>query len=121
MAEAALKAAPLPEAAQPVGTRSLEVRNIAALLTGQGMTWGLSFLLTLFLPRYLGAVNLGKLTFAASIAEMAREFVLLGTSTFLVREIARERSRLSAYLGHALLLRTMASVVVAAAAVGMAR
>ena len=42
-------------------------KNATILMASQLVTWALTFALTIFLPRYLGAVNAGKLTIANSI------------------------------------------------------
>lgn len=98
-------AAAPPPAAAPSGQSRLVGRNIAATLATQLISWGLTFAVTLVLPRYLGAAGLGKLTFAASFVGVFAAFVSLGTSTALVKMIARSRERLGELLPAALLLR----------------
>lgn len=80
-------------------------RNVLATLVTQVVSWGLTFAVTLYLPRYLGDTGLGKLSFALSVAAVYGVFVPLGTSTVLIKEIARDRSRIGELLWGALLLR----------------
>ena len=95
-------------------------RNIIALMFGQVCTWSLTLLLTLYLPRYLGAEGLGKLTFATSIGDIGQAILLLGTGTFLVKEFARDRDKIGLYLGNALVLRLLMAVPVMLALVCLA-
>lgn len=80
-------------------------RNVLVTLATQLVSWGLAFAVTLYLPRYVGPSGLGDLAFAASVVTIFGVFVPLGTSTVLVREIARDRGRTGELLLAALLLR----------------
>lgn len=79
--------------------------NMLATLTTQLLSWVLSFAVMLFLPRYVGDVGLGKLTFAASFIAVFGVLAPLGTGTVLVTEIARDRSRTGELLLAALTIR----------------
>ena len=81
------------------------VRNVAITLGTQLLSWGLTFAVTLSLPRYVGDAGLGKMAFAASLAALFGTVIPLGTSTVLVREIARDRSRTGELLLAAIFLR----------------
>ncbi len=86
--------------------RSKQVgRNVLVTLATQLVSWGLAFAVTLYLPRYVGPAGLGNLAIAASVVAIFGVFVPLGTSTVLVREISRDRSRTGELLAAALLLR----------------
>ncbi len=80
-------------------------RNVLVTLGTQLLSWALTFAVTLFLPRYAGDAGLGKLAFAASLAALFSTVIPLGTSTVLVREIARDRSRTGELLLAAICLR----------------
>ena len=81
------------------------VRNVAVTLATQLLSWALTFTVTLSLPHYVGDAGLGKMAFAASLAALFGTVVPLGTSTVLVREIARDRSRTGELLLAAVLVR----------------
>jgi len=94
-------------------------RNVLATLGTQILSWGLTFAVTLFLPRYVGDVGLGKLAFAASFVTVLSVVVPLGTSTLLVKEIARDGARTGELLLAALLLRLPLAVLMTGAAIGL--
>ncbi len=52
------------------------------------VTWALSWLLLVILPRHLGDANFGKLFFALTYGMLFSQFINLGLNTFLVREVA---------------------------------
>lgn len=81
------------------------VRNVAVTLGTQLLSWALTFAVTLCLPAYVGDAGLGKMAFAGSLAALFGTVIPLGTSTVLVREIARDRSRTGELLLAAIFLR----------------
>lgn len=100
------------------GGSALVARNVAVTLGTQLLSWGLTFVVTLSLPRYVGDVGLGKMAFAASLAALFGTVVPLGTSTVLVREIARDRSRTGELLLAAVLLRVPLSLLMMGLLIG---
>ena len=97
----------------------LAARNVLVTLATQLVSWALTFAVTLYLPRYVGDVGLGKLTFAAAFVGIFGVFVPLGTSTVLVKEIARDRARTGELLLAALLLRLPLGLAMTALAIGV--
>ena len=102
------------------GRSGLVGRNILATLGTQLISWGLTFAVTLYLPRYVGDTGLGKLAFAASFVTIFGVFVPLGTSTVLIKDISRHRERAGELLAAALLLRLPLGLLMSALAVGVA-
>jgi len=94
-------------------------RNVLVTLATQLVSWGLTFAVTLYLPRYVGDAGLGKLAFAASFIAVFGMVVPLGTSTFLVKEIARDRSRTGELLLAALILRVPLAIGMTGLAIGV--
>ena len=94
-------------------------RNVLATLATQLISWGLTFAVTLYLPRYVGDAGLGKLAFAASFVAGFGVMVPLGTSMLLVKEIARDRSRTGELLLAALFLRLPLGILAIGLAVGL--
>ena len=80
-------------------------RNIAFLAGGQVVTWGLSLLWTVFVPRALGPHGIGELTVAYAITGLVSVVVSLGIGTLMVKEIARDHGRAPSLVGTALLIR----------------
>ncbi len=92
-------------------------KNATILMASQLTTWALTFALTIFLPRYLGAVNSGKLTISNSIWAIVAIVASFGMDTLLTKEIARHPERaprlFGASLGLRLILFALGAVVVA--------
>jgi O-antigen/teichoic acid export membrane protein len=102
------------------------LRNTAIQGAGQIVTWILSWILLVLLPRQLGADGFGKLFFAISYATLCSTFINLGVNMFLVKEVAvqrpdpelplaeitRRQAGLQALLGNVLALKLVLAVVV---------
>ena len=95
----------------------LMARNVILSLGTQLLSWVLAFAVTLYLPRYVGAAGLGKLSFAASFVAVFGVIVPLGTSTVLVKEIARDRGRTGELLLAAAALRVPMGLMMTALAI----
>jgi O-antigen/teichoic acid export membrane protein len=68
-------------------------RNATVMMGSQVVTWVSSFVLMMFLPRYLGSEDYGRLYLAMSIAMIAQVFVDFGGAYYIAKEIARHRDR----------------------------
>jgi O-antigen/teichoic acid export membrane protein len=66
----------------------LALKNTAIQAVSQVVTWTLSWVLLVILPRYLGDTQFGKLFFALSYGTMFSTLINLGVNTFLVKEVA---------------------------------
>ena len=82
-------------------------KNASFLMISQAITWGLSFLLTIFLPRYLGPAGIGQLQLALSLWAIVSVITTLGTDKLLMKEIARAPERLNELVSATLALRTL--------------
>ncbi len=87
-------------------------KNSTTLLLRQAVLWGLNSILVLFLPRYLGAEGLGQVQFAISFAALFEVGITLGARQFLIKEIARDKSKSAYYLGTAIGTRVLTTTVV---------
>jgi len=65
------------------------VKNTSILLVQQVITWTSSFALAIFLPRYLGPVEYGRLFLAGAFIAIFRVFVEYGGNYLVARNIAR--------------------------------
>lgn len=84
---------------------SLVARNVVATLFTQLVSWGMTFAVTLYIPRYLGDTGLGSLTLAGSFAAIFSLVISLGTSTVLIKQISRDRARTGELVLAALFVR----------------
>jgi O-antigen/teichoic acid export membrane protein len=66
----------------------LALKNTAIQAVSQLITWALSWVLLVILPRYLGDAQFGKLFFAISYSTLFSTLINLGVNTFLVKEVA---------------------------------
>lgn len=87
------------------GTRV--VKNASILMATQLITWALSLLLIVFLPRYLGAAAVGQFAIAGSIWAIMGMLMGFGMDTLLMKEIARNPERTPQLVGTAVILRVI--------------
>lgn len=92
-------------------------KNAGVLLVSQLITWGLTFLLTIFQPRYLGPGGVGQLQLAWSLWAIVAVIAALGTDTLVTREIARAPEKLNELISTAMVIRGLIFLV---GALGMA-
>ena len=82
-------------------------RNTAIMLVQQIVTWASTFLLLLFLPRYLGPVEYGRLFLVVSVSGIFQHLVNYGGSLALAKDVARDRLATGGLLSGALGLRVV--------------
>jgi len=82
-------------------------KNAGVLLASQLITWALALLLTVFLPRYLGAAAVGKFHFANSVWAIVAIVVTFGMDTLLTKEIARDPAKAGRLLSLTMILRVL--------------
>lgn len=83
-------------------------RNTKAMMVSQIVTWASSFVLMLFLPRYLGAEDFGRLYFAISVNGIAGLLMDLGFSMLLIKEVARDKTKVNSLLTNGATMRVIA-------------
>ncbi len=66
-------------------------RNTAIMMIAQIITWASSFVLMMFLPKYLGSSSYGELYLAISIATMFQVIIEFGGQYQITKEISRSR------------------------------
>ncbi len=97
------------------------IDNIIALFVRQLLTWTLTGILIVFLPRYLGDEGLGKVIFAISLTTMLLVLTNMGTATFTVKAVALDRGRLSELLWNAYAIRLLSGIAIASSVVAVTR
>jgi len=70
------------------GRTRLVIKNTAIQGGSQLVTWSLTWVLLVLLPRYLGDAAYGKLFFAVSYGTLFSMLINLGINTYLVREVS---------------------------------
>ncbi len=68
-------------------------KNTSILLFQQVITWASTFLLMLFLPRYLGPVEFGRLYLAQSVRDIFLIFVTFGGNYLVAKAVSREKEK----------------------------
>jgi len=98
------------------------VRNTAWLFADHLFRLGVTFAVGVWLARYLGPEQFGKLSYAFAIVALFSGFATLGLRDVVVRDIIRERLNLDEILGTAFFLRVAGAVtaVVLTVALGWA-
>ncbi len=102
------------------GLGTIVARNSLFSLAGQVAVKLLSFAFTVFVVRRLGDATFGRYSTALAYVYLFAIFSDLGLGTYMVREIARDRSRLADLLSNVIVLRLILSVGTVALIVGSA-
>ena len=68
-------------------------KNTGILMLSQLVTWGLTLLIVIILPRYLGADLVGKLHIANSLWAIVAILISFGMDTYIVKEVANRPER----------------------------
>lgn len=80
-------------------------RNASVMMASQLVTWGLSFVLAIFLPRYLGVSTIGEVSVAYSIWAIVGVLISFGMETHLTKTVARDPEQTAEVLGVSLVLQ----------------
>lgn len=86
-------------------------RNATVMMGSQMVTWVSSFVLMMFLPRYLGSEDYGRLYLAMSVAMIAQVFVDFGGAYYIAKEIARHRERAASLIADSIGFRIGLSIL----------
>lgn len=107
------------EAPRPSGGGVIE-RNILGLLSSQVATWLITLVSLVVVPRRLGAQDVGRLGFATAFVAFFTLIGLLGTNTFIVKTVARDRSKVGPYVLNAIVLKLYLCGLLSAVAIALA-
>ena len=102
--------------APPVARKNVAF-NVSVLAGSQAITWSLTLIWTVVVPRLLGPSGMGEIVTATSVASILGVVLGLGTKTFLVREIVVAPDRAPGLIGSSIVLRTCLVPVFAAAVI----
>jgi len=95
--------------------------NVIATIGAQIIGWAMALLVTVFLPRYLGPDDVGKIAAATNFISIFSILVPLGTSTVIVQAIARDHSRMPEMVMTALFLRVPLAIFCVAISLPIAK
>lgn len=90
-------------------------RNLTALLGGQAVTWSMTLLWTLIVPRALGPAGLGLVVTAMSVCGVISLVLGLGTRTYIMREIVVDPASAPRLIGTGIVLRLISAPLFAIA------
>jgi len=82
-------------------------KNIRVLLVSQIASYILGFFFVMYTARYLGTEGFGILSFALASIGILWCFSDLGLNTLTVREVARDKSLASKYLGNIAVMKVI--------------
>lgn len=68
------------------------------LVSSKAATWALAFVMTVMMPRYLGATGFGRLYLAMSLTGIMAILVEFGLNSLVAREVSRSREDATRYL-----------------------
>lgn len=85
-------------------------KNTSILFVSQIISYALSFFITIFIARYLGAEGFGTISFAIALCGILIVFTELGLSTYTVREVSRDKSLARKYSSNSLSLKIILSL-----------
>ena len=86
-------------------------KNTGVLLVSQIASYILGFFFVMYTARYLGAGGFGILSFALAFTGIFGVFSDLGLSTLTVREVARDKTLASKYLGNIAVVKIILVVI----------
>jgi O-antigen/teichoic acid export membrane protein len=90
------------------------------MLFQQIITWGSTFLLMLFLPRYLGPVEYGRLYLAGSLVEIFRVLVSYGGNYLVAKHVSRSPENTGQVLVDAAAFRFIFAIISIGLIIGFA-
>lgn len=87
------------------------IRNIGWLCSEKLLTLVMSLFITVYVIRYLGSEDFGKLGYALSFVELFSAFSKLGLDVIVVRNLVQEESATKQIIGTAFILKLLASML----------
>src|SRR5690348_9144035 len=96
------------------------LKNTVVLFAGQLTTWALTIVFSIYVARRVGTYGWGELTIAWGWTTIASTLAALGIGTLMVRDMARDHSKVPAMVGVALMTRIVLALPCLAAIVALA-
>lgn len=86
-------------------------KNTLVLSISQMSSFLIAFFYTIALARYLGSDGFGTLSFALAFAGIISLIADLGINTFVVKEVAKDKSLAEKYLGNLFIVKVILSLI----------
>ncbi|TLY29686.1 MAG: hypothetical protein E6K56_07980 [Ignavibacteria bacterium] len=86
-------------------------KNDAVMMGSQVVTWLYTFILMLFLPRYLGSEDYGRLYLAISVGMIIQIVIEFGGSYYIPKEVSRDQASAPSLVMNFILIRIFLWVV----------
>ena len=87
-------------------------KNSVMVLLAKAVQISAGFVLISAIPRYLGASSFGDYAFIKTFVTFMMAFTYFGLQEILIREIAKDKVNAAKYLGGALLIRSLTSLII---------
>ncbi len=91
-------------------TQGALARSVS-LVGAKVSTWGLAFVMTVIMPRYLGAEGYGRLYTAISLTGIMAILVEFGLNSLVAREVSRRKTDAAQYLINASIIKVLLWIV----------
>lgn len=86
---------------------NLVLKNTLIMFAGQIITWSLSILSAVIVPRSIGPAGAGELALAGALTSLVSTLGALGMGTLVVRDIARDHNKAPDLIGVAITARAL--------------
>jgi O-antigen/teichoic acid export membrane protein len=86
-------------------------KNASFLMISQLVTWGLSLIIMIVLPRYLGPEVTGKYYTAVAVWNIMSMIITFGMDMLIAKEIAKNPTAISDFYGNSFFLRTALFII----------
>ncbi|MEA2038025.1 MAG: flippase [Nanoarchaeota archaeon] len=96
-------------------------KNTAFLFSTSVLDKIVSFFIVIVITRFLGDVGFGKYSFAFAFIAMFTIFPNFGVSTYILREISKDKSKTKELIGNAVALRLLIALIVFSIAIVIAK
>ena len=94
-----------------MSTAKTVAKNAVYLFSADIIGRVFSFLLIILIARKLGDFGLGQYSFAFSFVGLFSILADMGISTYLIREIAKDKKKVDEYYSHALVLKLILGLI----------
>jgi O-antigen/teichoic acid export membrane protein len=96
---------------QNTSTKQTLIKNFMWLIGGEGVSKSLIFFVTVWIARYLGVGEYGKFSFAFTFVGLFSIIIDFGFNVLTVREVSRNESLASKYIGNILVFKVLLSII----------
>ena len=92
-------------------TTNKVLSNLAWLMGNKLSLWGLGLLVGVWVARYIGVENLGKLNYALAVIYLCKPVVNLGLASIVVREVVTSPEKADTIMGTAFAMQLVVALL----------